>query len=52
MPTCIYKEQNSALSEINKDGDGVINDFLSWCRHVLVSLLFHEVTFLCTSPFI
>ena len=49
MPTCmssIYKEQNNALSESNKDGDGVINDFLSWYTHVLVSLLFHEVTFL------
>ena len=24
--------------------DRVINDFLSWSRHLLVSLLFHEVT--------
>ena len=24
--------------------DGVINDFLSWCRHLLVPFLFHEVT--------
>ena len=31
--------------------DGVINDFLSWSRHLLVPLLFHEVTF-PTSPFI
>ena len=49
MPTClssIYKEQNNVLSEIKKDRDGVINDFLSWYTHVLVSLLFHEVTFL------
>ena len=49
MPTCmssIYKEQNNALSEINKAGGGVINDFLSWYTHVLVSLLFHEGTFL------
>ena len=27
--------------------DGVINDFLSRYRHVLVPLLFHEVTSLC-----
>ena len=42
----IYKEQNNALSDCNKDGDWVIDDFLSWYTHVLVSLLFHEVTFL------
>ena len=24
--------------------DGVINEFLFWCRHPLVPLLFHEVT--------
>ena len=26
--------------------DGVMNDFLSCCMHLLVHLLFHEVTFL------
>ena len=27
----------------NKD-DGVMSDFVSWCRHLLVPFLFHEVT--------
>ena len=31
--------------------DRVINDFLSWSRHLLVPLLFHEVTSLHPSSF-
>ena len=31
--------------------DGVINDFLSWSRHLLVPLLFHEVASLHPSSF-
>ena len=31
--------------------DGVMNEFLFWCRHPLVPLLFHEVTSLHPSSF-
>ena len=31
--------------------DGVMSDFVSWCRHLLVPFFFHEVTFLHTPSF-
>ena len=36
---------------MNKDVGMGLNDFLSLCRHLLVHLLFHEVTSLHTSSF-
>ena len=32
------------FSEARQRRDGVMNDFLSWCRHVLVPFLFHDLT--------
>ena len=34
----------SLLAHKQRCRDRVINDFLSWSRHLLVPLLFHEVT--------
>ena len=31
--------------------DGVVSDFVSWCRHLLVSFLFHALTSLHPPPF-
>ena len=40
MPT------KSVLRSLKKQRcrDGVMNDFLSWCRHLLVPFLFHDLT--------
>ena len=32
------------LEETRMYRDGVMSDFVSWCRHLLVPFLFHEVT--------
>ena len=39
-----HKQQNSCISHKQRCRDRVINDFLSRSRHLLVPLLFHEVT--------
>ena len=39
-----HKQQNSCIAHKQRCRDRVINDFLSWSRHLLVPLLFHEVT--------
>ena len=31
--------------------DGVMNDFVSWCMHLLISFLFHDVTSLHSPSF-
>ena len=38
------KQQNSYIAHKQRCRDRVINDFLSRSRHLLVPLLFHEVT--------
>ena len=35
---------NSYQRERVRCRDGVMNDFLSWCRHLLVPFLFHDLT--------
>ena len=40
----VPKQQNSCIAHKQRCRDRVINDFLSRCRHLLVPLLFHEVT--------
>ena len=42
---------NVYTTEKQRCRDRVINDFLSWSRHLLVPLLFHEVTSLHPSSF-
>ena len=46
-------ETSSYVLVGNKDvyRDGVMNDFVSWCRHLLVSFLFHDVTSLHPTTF-
>ena len=39
-----HKQQNSCIAHKQRCRDRVINDFLSLSRHLLVSLLFHELT--------
>ena len=39
-----HKQQNSCIAYKQRCRDRVINDFLSRSRHLLVPLLFHEVT--------
>ena len=39
-----HKQQNSCIVHKQRCRDRVINDFLSRSRHLLVPLLFHEVT--------
>ena len=39
-----HKEQNSCIAHKQRCRDRVINDFLSRSGHLLVPLLFHEVT--------
>ena len=45
-----HKQQNSCIAH-KRCRDGVINDFLSRYRHLLVPLLFHDVTSLHTPSF-
>ena len=43
VPAKSYKQQIH-IRKKQKCRDGVMNEFLFWCRHPLVPLLFHEVT--------
>ena len=37
---CLTNKQNSE----QRCRDGVMNEFVSWCRHLLVSFFFHSLT--------
>ena len=50
-PVATHKQQNSCIAHKQRCRDRVIIDFLSRSRHLLVPLLFHEVTSL-NPPFI
>ena len=39
-----HKQQNNCIAHEQRCRDGVINDLLSRYRHLLVPLLFHDVT--------
>ena len=49
MPA-VSSSNNINIRKKQRCRDGVMNEFLFWCRHPLVPLLFHEVTSL--NPFI
>ena len=53
MAECVsQKERKKCRKERKKEKsalpvgcrDGFMNDFLSWCRHLLISFLFHDLT--------
>ena len=39
-----YLQQQIHIRKKQRRRDGIMNEFLFWCRHPLVPLLFHEVT--------
>ena len=39
-----YLQQQIHIRETQRCRDGVTNEFLFWCKHPLVRLLYHEVT--------
>ena len=56
-PPIIALETDSAFTTNKQNSeqrcrDGVMNEFVSWCRHLLVSFLFHALTSLHPLHFI
>ena len=44
VPLKISTTTQISIKIFNDVGMGVMNDFLSWCRHLLVPFLFHDLT--------
>ena len=40
----MHSKQTNEILKQNKDVDVVMNEFVSWCRHLLVPFLFHAPT--------
>ena len=41
---CLMHSQQNKQNSEQRCRDGVMNEFVSWCRHLLVSFLFHALT--------
>ena len=47
----LFSIKKQQFQEKQRCRDGVMNDFLSWCRHLLVPFRFHDLTSLHPTSF-